>query len=319
MIAEMLTRVPGPESMKVDPSRIIFTEKLEGTNVWDLDGNRFLDMTSGGGLLPFGSVDEGLVELRELDWEFDGYHGYHLVADYLANLRVLQIGAGIACAFAPIVEKEGVDLFELVDTDPGEFDIVVVKAEFLDDVSLSRVASWCQQHGLRWLVDERDFGLFRCGKPFASASHNPDVILTSLAGQGMQSTDLLFSRIKQDLPSADLVMIAKNYADSDLMRTINLQSLELSGLFHDCMEGKTIGCVGAFHFIELASVEEVERVCVGLLQRGIIVATMGVKVVFLPSLYLALGEIIFAVNHIRLVIDDINEASLPWMNDNLRN
>ena len=95
--------------------------------------------------------------------------------------------------------------------------------------------------------------------------------------------------------------------------------MELNELLKDCLPSKEITCVGAYHAIELDSLEEVSRVCDELLQRGVIVATMANKIVLMPSLYLALGEIIFAVNHLRLVIEDIHEVSLPWMSEDLRN
>lgn len=61
MLPELVTQIPGPRSLALaarlrdhesrnvtftSPEFPIFWERAEGTNVWDADGNRFLDMTS---------------------------------------------------------------------------------------------------------------------------------------------------------------------------------------------------------------------------------------------------------------------------------
>ena len=69
MLPDLQTSIPGPESLRlakelrehesrnvtyVDPSWPIFWEKAEGVNVWDADGNRFLDLTSAFGVAGLG-------------------------------------------------------------------------------------------------------------------------------------------------------------------------------------------------------------------------------------------------------------------------
>jgi 4-aminobutyrate aminotransferase-like enzyme len=69
MFPELLTKVPGPQSMGL-AARLasvecrnttflvedwpVFWERAEGANVWDADGNRFLDMTAGFGVAGIG-------------------------------------------------------------------------------------------------------------------------------------------------------------------------------------------------------------------------------------------------------------------------
>lgn len=77
MLPEILTKIPGPKSLAL-AARLaevecrnttflcedwpIFWERAEGANVWDADGNRFLDMTSGFGVagLGYGFTGEAL-------------------------------------------------------------------------------------------------------------------------------------------------------------------------------------------------------------------------------------------------------------------
>ena len=317
MIAEMITRVPGPKSKEIDQGRIIFSEKLEGTNVWDLDGNRYLDLTSGGGLLPFGYVDEGLVALSEVMDAVDGYGVRNFEDSLFEGKKMVFVGAGICSAFDPVDQLDFIALEELVHMTSIDADVLIVRAEYLDLLSLKRISSWCGQYRVQWVADERDYGLFRCGELFSSLSHQPDHIIIAAAAEGMERISILLSKgVEGD--AIDDFKVAANYADRDIKRTIKLQSLELSELLIEMIEGKRVGCVGAYHYVEIENVDEVARICDGLLQRGIIVATMGTRIVLLPSLYLALGEIIFVVNHIKLVVADINEVELPWINDDLR-
>ena len=79
MLPEILTNVPGEKSLDwakrlaevecrnttfLGDDWPIFWEKAEGTNVWDVDGNRFLDMTSGFGVagLGYGFTGDALRE-----------------------------------------------------------------------------------------------------------------------------------------------------------------------------------------------------------------------------------------------------------------
>ena len=76
MLPELITAVPGPNSgrlaqelTEVECRNItflsenfpIFWERAQGANVWDVDGNRFLDLTSGFGVATSGFGQEALV------------------------------------------------------------------------------------------------------------------------------------------------------------------------------------------------------------------------------------------------------------------
>ena len=72
MLPEILTPIPGPRSLEaaevlrryesrnvtyLDAEFPIFWERAEGTNVWDADGNRFLDWTSAFGVAGLGHTN----------------------------------------------------------------------------------------------------------------------------------------------------------------------------------------------------------------------------------------------------------------------
>lgn len=76
MLPELVTAIPGPKSLRlalalreaeshnvtyVDPDWPIFWEKAQGANVWDEDGNRFLDLTSAFGVAGLGHGRSELV------------------------------------------------------------------------------------------------------------------------------------------------------------------------------------------------------------------------------------------------------------------
>ncbi len=81
MLPELRTRIPGPESRRlaellrryesrnvtyIDSEFPIFWERAEGVNVWDVDGNRFLDLTSAFAVAGLGHNPPAVVEaLRE--------------------------------------------------------------------------------------------------------------------------------------------------------------------------------------------------------------------------------------------------------------
>lgn len=331
MISEMLTRVPGPQSLKISADQIIWSTRMEKTNVWDIDGNRFLDLTSAGGLLPFGYIDEGLLALQNIEGDFLDYKPEifsRQFSTWLESQSVLYAGASIETAFSASNEKqEFITLESLMYHDGSGLDLLIVQAEYLDSVRLKNIASWCKKFNITWVADEREVGMFRTGVPFASAcldpAYLPDIILSTIATEEMKASELIWSRVdklwvENESVDFDLLKVAKNYADKDLSRTNNLQSMELNGLLKDSILGKEIISAGAMHLIELGHEKEVKRVVRGLLQRGIIAASMGSKLVLLPSLYLALGEILFTVNHLRLVIENKNEIDSTWMNDSLR-
>ena len=69
MLPELKTPIPGPRSRElavqlrkhesrnvtyVSPGFPVFWERANDPNVWDVDGNRFLDMTSGFGVASLG-------------------------------------------------------------------------------------------------------------------------------------------------------------------------------------------------------------------------------------------------------------------------
>jgi 4-aminobutyrate aminotransferase-like enzyme len=76
MLPELVTAVPGPRSRElaaqlrahesrnvtfVSPGFPVFWEQAHGANVWDVDGNRFLDLTSGFGVASLGYTPAPIV------------------------------------------------------------------------------------------------------------------------------------------------------------------------------------------------------------------------------------------------------------------
>jgi len=76
MLPELKTPIPGPRSRElaaelrahesrnvtyVSPGFPVFWERASGANVWDVDGNRFLDLTSGFGVASLGYAPEKIV------------------------------------------------------------------------------------------------------------------------------------------------------------------------------------------------------------------------------------------------------------------
>ena len=76
MLPELLTPIPGPRSRElarelrahesrnvtyVSPHFPVFWQRAHGVNVWDVDGNRFLDLTSGFGVASLGYTPEPIV------------------------------------------------------------------------------------------------------------------------------------------------------------------------------------------------------------------------------------------------------------------
>lgn len=92
MLPELITPVPGPESLRlagelreVECRNItwlaedfpVFWERAEGANVWDADGNRYLDLTSGFGVATAGFGNEIVVNaFREQSGKL-----YHAMGD----------------------------------------------------------------------------------------------------------------------------------------------------------------------------------------------------------------------------------------------
>src|ERR1700744_6539814 len=76
MLPKLLTKIPGPKSrrlakeLRAHESRNVtyvslkfpvFWARAEGANVWDVDGNRFLDLTSGFGVASLGYTPGKMV------------------------------------------------------------------------------------------------------------------------------------------------------------------------------------------------------------------------------------------------------------------
>lgn len=321
MIAEMKTRVPGPISKTIDPQRIAWSGKFQGTNAWDVDDNCFLDLTSAGGALPFGYIDKPTITLEQCLPEKGkqrGYRAYCCPADFFAEKKVLHVGQSVESVFENKEEEQSISLETLAFKEGCAAEIICIKTECLDALSVQRIQSWCQQFNVKLAIDERDIGFFRMGEAFGYLNVEPDYLLTSVALGKFEKQDILYTPQSLQLKTAEKLAIESNYGDSGLARTINLQSIEMSELLKDMVKDKQIISQGSFHKIELEDKKEAQRVCIDLLQRGIIVSKLGTAVVLVPSLYLALGEIIFAANHIKAVVANIHEVSTPWMSDDLR-
>jgi 4-aminobutyrate aminotransferase-like enzyme len=92
VLPELLTTIPGPKSRGlakelrahesrnvtyVSPGFPVFWERAHGANVWDVDGNRFLDLTSGFGVASLGYTPEAVVAaVRD-----QAGHLYHAMGD----------------------------------------------------------------------------------------------------------------------------------------------------------------------------------------------------------------------------------------------
>ena len=117
MLPELRTQVPGPRSRElaaklrrfesrnvtfVGDDWPVFWDRAEGTNVWDVDGNRFLDFTSAFGVSALGHGDgeirEALIEQAgSLIHAMGDVHPTALKADLCARLSALTFerwGAG---------------------------------------------------------------------------------------------------------------------------------------------------------------------------------------------------------------------------------
>ncbi len=107
MLPSLLTPVPGPHSRAlavelrahesqnvtyVSPRFPVFWEKAHGANVWDVDGNRFLDLTSGFGVASLGYTPPQIVEAAQ-DQVARLYHAMgdvHPTAEKVALCRQLS-------------------------------------------------------------------------------------------------------------------------------------------------------------------------------------------------------------------------------------
>jgi 4-aminobutyrate aminotransferase-like enzyme len=80
VLPELVTSIPGPRSRElaaelrahesrnvtyVSPGFPVFWERAHGANVWDVDGNRFLDLTSGFGVASLGYTPEKIVSAAQ--------------------------------------------------------------------------------------------------------------------------------------------------------------------------------------------------------------------------------------------------------------
>ena len=107
MLPELLTPIPGPRSKTlaaelrahesrnvtyVSPRFPVFWDRAHGVNVWDVDGNRFLDLTSGFGVASLGYTPEPIVHAT-LDQAARLYHAMgdvHPTAEKVALCRKLS-------------------------------------------------------------------------------------------------------------------------------------------------------------------------------------------------------------------------------------
>ncbi len=117
MLPELHTSIPGPRSREaaarlrqyesrnvtyVDADFPIFWARAHGTNIWDLDGNRFLDWTSAFGVASLGHTHHGISEALatqagSLCHAMGDVHPSFLKADLCARLSALTFerwGAG---------------------------------------------------------------------------------------------------------------------------------------------------------------------------------------------------------------------------------
>src|ERR1700742_555560 len=107
MLPEILTEIPGPRSRQlavelrahesrnvtyVSPGFPVFWERADGANVWDVDGNRFLDLTGGFGVASLGYGPAPVVEgvHRQLDRLYHAMGDVHPAAEKVALCRRLS-------------------------------------------------------------------------------------------------------------------------------------------------------------------------------------------------------------------------------------
>jgi 4-aminobutyrate aminotransferase-like enzyme len=118
VLPELITEIPGPRSLtlaeklrRYESRNVtyladdfpIFWQRAAGTNVWDADGNRFLDLTSAFGVSGLGHTDAGLreavtVQAGELMHAMGDVHPTELKARLCERLSALTFerwGAGI--------------------------------------------------------------------------------------------------------------------------------------------------------------------------------------------------------------------------------
>ena len=105
MLPELVTPIPGPKSRNlahrlrahesrnithVTPGFPVFWERASGANVWDVDGNRFLDFSSGFGVCTAGFGDPGTVEIFKNQPE-QLYHGMGDVHPVESKVRLCEL------------------------------------------------------------------------------------------------------------------------------------------------------------------------------------------------------------------------------------
>jgi 4-aminobutyrate aminotransferase-like enzyme len=107
MLPELVTPIPGPRSCQfaqelrahesqnvtyVSPGVPVFWERARGANVWDVDGNRFLDLTSGFGVASLGYAPPSQVEgaREQLGRLYHAMGDVHPTAEKVALCRRLS-------------------------------------------------------------------------------------------------------------------------------------------------------------------------------------------------------------------------------------
>ena len=133
MLPEISTSVPGPrsrelaESLRRCESRNvtflaedfpIFWERAEGTNVWDVDGNRYLDFTSAFGVCSLGHTHPGVqaalvTQAAELMHAMGDVHPTARKVELCARLSALTFERWGAGTGKVILGNSGSDAIEV--------------------------------------------------------------------------------------------------------------------------------------------------------------------------------------------------------------
>lgn len=107
MLPKLLTKIPGPKSLSLaetlrryesrqvtymDAEFPVFWHRAEGTNIWDADGNRFLDLTSAFGVMGLGHTNPQIREaiLDQSALLFHGMGDVHPPEDKAALCKKLS-------------------------------------------------------------------------------------------------------------------------------------------------------------------------------------------------------------------------------------
>jgi len=132
MLPELITPIPGPRSRELatrlrdhesrnitflSPGFPVFWERAHGTNVWDVDGNRFLDLTSGFGVAGLGYTPDAVVQAiqaqaSQLYHAMGDVHPTEVKVDLCAALSKLTFESWDAGAGKTILTNSGSEAVE---------------------------------------------------------------------------------------------------------------------------------------------------------------------------------------------------------------